>query len=156
VIDGATVPVSSTLTNIAEVDWTSLPGTGAEERNGTDGSGGILNDYHDEAQQTVTFYGVELVITKADSPTSIVPSTPTTPSVLRYTISYSNTGNLDATNVVITETVPQYTTFNKLTSTGGDTLPPTGWSCADGAAAGTSCKFIFATLPAGASGTLKL
>lgn len=154
VINGATVPVSSTLTNIAKVDWTSLPGTGAEERNGTDGSGGTLNDYHDEAQQTVTFYGVELVITKADSPTSIVPSTPTTPSVLRYTISYSNTGNLDATNVVITETVPQYTTFNKLTSTGGDTLPPTGWSCADGAAAGTSCKFIFATLPAGASGTL--
>jgi LPXTG-site transpeptidase (sortase) family protein len=154
VVDGATVPVSSTLTNIAEVDWTSLPGTAAEERNGTDGSGGALNDYHGEAQQTVTFYSVELVITKSDNPTSIVPSTPTTPSVLRYTINYSNIGNLDATNVVITETVPQYTTFNKLTSTGGDTLPPTGWSCADGAAAGTSCKFTFATLSAGASGTL--
>ena len=154
VVDGTNVPVLSTLTNIAGVDWTSLPGTAAEERNGTDGSGGALNDYHDEAQQTVTFYGVELVITKADNPTSIVPSTPTTPSVLRYTISYSNTGNLDATNVVITETVPQHTTFSKLTSTGGDTLPPTGWSCADGATAGTSCEFTFATLPAGTSGTL--
>lgn len=154
VVDGATVPVLSTLTNSAEVDWTSLPGTSSEERNGTDGSGGALNDYHDEAQQTVTFYGVELVITKADSPTSIMPSTPTTPSILRYTINYSNTGNLDATNVIITETVPQYTSFNKLTSTGGDTLPPTGWSCADGATAGTSCEFTFATLAAGAAGTL--
>ena len=153
-VDGATVAILDDLVNTAVIDWTSVPGSAAEERNGTDGSAGDLNDYHDEAQQTVTYYGVELVITKDDTPTSIVPSTITTPSVLRYTISYSNTGNLDATNVVITETVPQYTTFNKLTSTGGDTLPPTGWDCTDGAAAGTLCQFTFTLLAAGASGTL--
>ena len=154
VVNGATVPILTDLTNDATAVWTSVPGTADEERNGDDGPGGTLDDYADQDAVTVTYYGVELVITKADSPTSIITSSPTTPSILRYSISYSNTGNLDATNVVITETVPLYTTFNKLTSTGGDTLPPTGWSCADGAAAGTTCEFTFTTLAAGASGTL--
>ncbi len=153
-------PILTDLTNTAATTWTSMPGTSPEERTGADGSGGALNDYADQDNQTVTFHGVELVITKADSPTTITPSipatptTPAVPSVLRYTISYSNTGDIDATNVVITETVPQFTRFNKLTSTGGDTLPPTGWDCADLSAAGTTCHFNIATVAAGASGTL--
>ena len=149
-------PILTDLTNTAVTTWTSMPGTATEERDGADGAGGTLDDYEDEDSQIVTFHGVELVITKADSPTTISTSlpAPALPNVLRYTINYSNTGDIDATNVVITETVPLFTRFNKLTSTGGDTLPPTGWDCADLAAAGITCHFNIATLAAGASGSV--
>ena len=152
VVNNAT-PIGTNLTNTAVTAWTSMPGTAAEERNGNDWPGG-LNDYGDQDVETITFHSVELVLAKDGSPATISPSTPTLPSVLRYTINYSNVGNLDATNVVVTETVPQFTRFNKTTSTGGNTLPPTGWDCADLAAAGSTCHFSFALLPAGGSGTL--
>ena len=151
-------PILTDLINTAVTTWTSMPGTADEERDGADGAGGTLDDYEDEDSQTVTFHGVELVITKADNPTTITTSlpAPALPNVLRYTINYSNTGDIDATNVVITETVPLFTKFNKLTSTGGDTLPPTGWDCADLASAGTTCNFNIATLAAGVSGSALL
>jgi LPXTG-site transpeptidase (sortase) family protein len=159
VVNSAT-PIQTDLTNTAITTWTSMPGTAAEERTGEDGIGDTLDDYADEDSETVTFHGVDLLITKADSPTTITPSipatptTPAVPSVLRYTIDYSNMGDIDATNVVVTETVPPYTRFNKLTSTGGDTLPPTGWDCADQSAAGTTCHFNIGTVAAGGSGSL--
>lgn len=52
---------------------------------------------------------------------------------LVYAIDYGNTGNQDATGVVITDTVPDHTTFNA-----GASSP--GWSCAD-ASAGSVCQY---------------
>ena len=51
-----------------------------------------------------------------------------------YRLAYSNVGAQTATGVVVTETVPANTTFSAAGSSAG-------WSCADGAAAGTACTF---------------
>lgn len=67
--------------------------------------------------------------------------------VIRYTLTYRNSGTSAATGVVVTETVPTYTTFDALASSDG-------WSCAHGAAAGTLCTFSLPSVTAGASGTI--
>ncbi len=66
---------------------------------------------------------------------------------IRYTLTYRNAGTSAATGVVVTETVPTYTTFDATAST-------PGWSCANGAGAGTRCTFSIPSVAAGASGTL--
>lgn len=69
-------------------------------------------------------------------------------AVLVYAIDYANAGNQDASGVVISETVPANTTFNA-----GASSP--GWSCADGAAAGTVCEYTVAGgVPGGEGGSL--
>ncbi|MGE0825506.1 MAG: hypothetical protein AB7G75_24620 [Candidatus Binatia bacterium] len=60
---------------------------------------------------------------------------------LTYTLVVTNTGVL-ATGVIITDTVPANTTFNASAST-------SGWSCADGAGAGTACGFNIGDLSSG-------
>ncbi|MCB9436685.1 MAG: DUF11 domain-containing protein [Anaerolineales bacterium] len=84
----------------------------------------------------------DLVVTKDEGGAVSIPG-----SVIVYTISYSNVGDQDATGVVITETVPANTTFDLAGST-------VGWSCADGAPAGTNCTFNIGNLAAGANGTV--
>ena len=65
-----------------------------------------------------------------------------------YALTYENLGNIAATGVVVTETVPANTVFVASGSTAG-------WSCADGAAAGTVCTFAIGMLAGGgASGSL--
>ncbi|MBD0369759.1 MAG: DUF11 domain-containing protein [Pyrinomonadaceae bacterium] len=59
--------------------------------------------------------------TKSDGVTSTTPG-----STLTYTINYTNTGNQDATGVVLTDTVPTGTTFNAGASTAGWTETPSG------------------------------
>jgi uncharacterized repeat protein (TIGR01451 family) len=59
--------------------------------------------------------------------------------VLSYTLAYTNTGNIDATGVTITETVPANTAFQAGSSTAG-------WGCANGAAAGTLCPLAIGTV----------
>ena len=84
----------------------------------------------------------DLTITKDDAGVTTTPD-----GVVVYTLSYANVGNQDATGVVITETVPTYTTFDLAGSTAG-------WSCADNAAAGTGCTFTIGNLAAGASSSV--
>ncbi len=82
----------------------------------------------------------DLAITKTASATSVEPG-----DVLVYTLSYQNIGNQGATGVVITETVPANTTFNA----GGSAA---GWSCVDGAPAGTVCTYnVVGEVAAGAA-----
>ena len=69
-----------------------------------------------------------MTITKVDD---VVGSTLPGATII-YTLTYDNVGDQDATGVVVTETVPDNTTF---TTTGSSA----GWSCVDGAAAGTTC-----------------
>jgi len=47
-----------------------------------------------------------------------------------YTLSYQNTGNIALTGITLNEQVPANTTFRTTGSTAG-------WSCANGAAAGS-------------------
>ena len=81
----------------------------------------------------------DLELTKDDGGISVTPG-----GVVTYTLSYANSGTLDASGVIITDTVPANTTFNAAASS-------PGWSCADGSPAGTSCTFSIGSLASGAN-----
>ena len=101
-----------------------------------DGSNGADTDPANNADGTVTpvFAAPDLTLTKSDGGVTTQPG-----ATLAYTLTYANAGNQDATNVVITETVPAHTTF----------AGPAGWNCA-----ATLCEYDLGTLPAGASGAI--
>jgi uncharacterized repeat protein (TIGR01451 family)/fimbrial isopeptide formation D2 family protein len=126
------------LTNTASMTWTSLDGADPNERTGAGG----INDYADSDGESVTFTAIDLTISKDDG--SITSSAG---GVVQYTLSYSNAGNSPASGVIITEIVPANTTFNAGAST-------SGWSCADGSPAGTTCTFTVGTLNPGSSGSV--
>ena len=126
-----------TFDNTASLAWTSLPGADANERTGAGG----VDDYSDDSAQTVTFTAVELEITKDDGGVTVQPG-----DTLSYTLDYENTGNSLASGVVISETVPDDTTFNAGASTAG-------WSCADASPAGTACQLTIGDVGIGASGS---
>ena len=88
----------------------------------------------------------DLIVTKTDGSTTTEPG-----ELLSYTLTYSNSGVANANgapqhtaNVVLTETVPTNTTFNLGASTAG-------WSCANGAPAGTVCTLNVGAVNAGAA-----
>ncbi|GEM_PF-2084225 len=83
----------------------------------------------------------DLAISKTDGGLSAIPG-----EVLVYTLNYANLGDQDAAGVVITETVPAYTTFD---ATGNP-----GWTCVNGAPAGTTCTYDAGDLPANDSGNV--
>ena len=82
-----------------------------------------------------------LSLSKSDGGTTITPG-----GTVAYTLSYQNTGNIGLTGVTLTETVPANTTFRSLGSTAG-------WSCAEGAVAGTTCTLNIGSLAGSAAGT---
>ena len=106
--------------------------------NGTDPT----PDNNQDDETTPVDAAPDLTITKDDAGVTTTPG-----GVVVYTLSYANVGNQGATGVVITETVPTYTTFDLAGSTAG-------WSCADNAAAGTGCTFTIGNLAAGASSSV--
>jgi uncharacterized repeat protein (TIGR01451 family) len=81
----------------------------------------------------------DLQIGKSDGGVTTTPD-----GTVAYTLSYTNTGNQDATGVVITETVPLHTSFNAGASTAG-------WICTPNGAAGSTCTLVIGSLPAGVS-----
>lgn len=83
----------------------------------------------------------DLRITKSDGDVSI-----TAGAVVVYTLTYANTGNRNASGVVIKEVVPEHTTFVAAASV------PTVWSCPDGSGAGTVCTTTIGVLVAGEHG----
>lgn len=76
----------------------------------------------------------DLRIHKSDGGNLAVPG-----ASLVYRLTYSNTGGLEATGVVITETVPAHTTFNAAAST-------PGWGCQNSGAAGDICTYAVGNL----------
>ena len=122
------------LRNAVNLTWTSLDGPSGEERNGTDGPGGILNDYADSTQDDIYVENIDLRIEKDDRGAIFNAG-----DTLVYDLSYFNDGNIDATGVVITETVPVDTTFDLAGSSGI-------WSCADNSPAGTTCTQSLGTV----------
>jgi large repetitive protein len=79
----------------------------------------------------------DLVIAKSDGGATATPG-----DIINYSLTYSNTGNQNATGVVLTETVPANTTF-----TGS------GWTCAPTNNAGSTCTRSVGALAAGDSGS---
>ncbi len=139
-VDGPPAPpnIGDTLSNTAQATWTSLLGSDANERTGA----GDVDDYASDATADVTVTAPNLTLSKDDGGVSSAAG-----QVIVYHLNYANTGNVEATGVTITETVPANATFNAASST-------TGWSCLDGATAGTVCTFSVGTVAAGASGTV--
>lgn len=102
---------------------------------------------------TATVTGTPPTATPTQTPTH-TPGTPilqirkTSASVvapggtLVYTLKYSNVGGTTATAVVITETVPDHTTFNAAAST-------SGWSCPNGSPPATVCTLSVPDLAQG-------
>src|SRR5438093_1184342 len=91
-----------------------------------------------------------LSVSKTDSPDPVAAG-----GTLTYTLSYSNTGNANATGVVITDTVPANTTF--VSATAGGTLASgvVTWSIGNLAAGATGSVQMVARLASPlANGTL--
>jgi uncharacterized repeat protein (TIGR01451 family) len=65
---------------------------------------------------------------------------------ISYTLGYSNVGTIDATGVVLTETVPSNTTFNPGASTAG-------WARVPDNSAGSSCTLSLGALNMGITGS---
>jgi uncharacterized repeat protein (TIGR01451 family) len=76
----------------------------------------------------------DLRITKA-STSSVVPG-----GILTWTLNYTNTGNAAASNVFLTETVPNNTRYSVAASA------PYVWSCTNGSLAGTTCVLNVGTV----------
>lgn len=125
---GGAVPEGTTITNPAQV--------------ADDGSNGADVDPSNNSSTDVDTVDniVDLQLVKSQPAGGLVIGLPIT-----YTLTYTNAGNVAASGVVITETVPTYTTFSAIGSTAG-------WSCADGSAAGTTCTLTIGNLSVGASG----
>ena len=87
---------------------------------------------------------LNLAITKTDGGITTFPG-----GSIVYTLDYSNTDAIDATGVVITETVPLHTTFNQAAST------PTSWTCPDGSPAGTVCTTTLGPVDSNTGGAIR-
>lgn len=83
---------------------------------------------------------VDLTLTKTGSD-SARPG-----EVVLYELALANRGDRDAVAVTVEETVPPPARFDAGSSTAG-------WSCSDGAPAGTACRLDLTALPAGATDT---
>ncbi len=95
-----------------------------------------------DTETTSTIAEPDLKITKTDFGATLTPG-----NILIYQLNYTNTGNQTATGVVITEIVPDNSTFDFSNSTAG-------WSCSDGSMAGTTCTLVVGTLDSGDSGNV--
>jgi uncharacterized repeat protein (TIGR01451 family) len=91
---------------------------------------------------TATVGNPAITLTKSDGNTTTTPS-----GTVVYALGYNNTGSLNLTGVTLSETVPANTTFKAASSTAG-------WSCADGAAAGTTCTYTVGSVATGATGSV--
>ncbi|MCB0256316.1 MAG: DUF11 domain-containing protein, partial [Anaerolineae bacterium] len=90
---------------------------------------------------TNTQQGVDLQVTKSDGGITAEPG-----DTIAYTLSYTNTGPIAASGVVLTETVPANTTFNPGASTAG-------WVCTPNGNAGSECTLAIGALAASGAGS---
>jgi len=108
-----------------------------------DGSNGVDSNPADNTAQDTDVLNAnpDLTIIKTDGQTNTTPG-----QTLTYNLTVNNAGNQGATGVLVTETVPNNTTY---VATGSSS-----WSCANGAIAGTTCTILIPSLNASASSNL--
>ena len=109
-----TVQITSTTADATVITNTAVIGD-----DGTNGPDKTPGD--NSAQDTTTVTFAKFDITKQDTGVIVAAG-----QNITYAIYYTNTSGVDANNVVITETIPQNTTF---VSTGNTSAT---WSCPDG------------------------
>jgi LPXTG-site transpeptidase (sortase) family protein len=126
-------PLAAGVTQIANTATIADDGT-----QGTDPT----PDNNSDGETTPVNAAPDFWLTKTTTVTLVFPG-----DVVVYTLSYANAGNQDATGVTITEVVPVNTSFLTASSSAG-------WSCVDGAPAGTTCTFSIGALSAGGSGSI--
>lgn len=104
-----------------------------------DGSNGIDPDPDNNTGGDNTPVGSvpDLTVTKDDG-----GITATVGASINYTINYANVGTQESTGVILTETVPLYTTFNPTAST-------IGWNCIPNNDAGSTCTLAIGSLNGG-------
>jgi large repetitive protein len=131
-VPGDVIPNTANVTQTTTLDSSTSDGDDANERNTTT-----------NASANLQFNGVELAITKDDGGVTTSPG-----SNLTYTLNYNNYGNIDATNVILTEVVPLYTRFISANN-------PSLWYCGiNPAPAGTNCTINVGSLAQGANGSI--
>jgi uncharacterized repeat protein (TIGR01451 family) len=87
----------------------------------------------------------DLTLTISSAPTDLVlPG-----QEIVYTLTYSNTGGVDATGVFITELAPAHTRFNANHGDAGNV-----WSCPHESGPDTSCIALIGAVPVGAAGSI--
>ncbi|WP_154223712.1 isopeptide-forming domain-containing fimbrial protein [Marinicella rhabdoformis] len=88
------------------------------------------------------FAAPDLAVTKDDGGVTVIPGNDVT-----YTVNYDNVGNQDATGVVITETVPLYTTYNPGANTDA-------WVCLPDNSSGSTCTLAIGDIDVGDNGSV--
>ncbi len=99
------------------------------------------NNSDPEDTPVVPAAGPDLSITKSDGGITTAAG-----GIIPYTLTYANISPINATGVVVEETVPDNATFFA-----GASSP--GWSCASGSPAGTPCLLTVGNLDAGQGGS---
>lgn len=104
-----------------------------------DGSGGTDPDAaNNNATDSTTIMSIyDLQLTGSADVTDVAPG-----GDVQFSLVVENLGNINGTGIVLTATVPPGTTFNASAS-------DSGWSCMDGAAAGTVCTLNVGSLAGG-------
>jgi LPXTG-site transpeptidase (sortase) family protein len=120
---------------------TQVDNTASIADDGTNGSDPTPGNNTDD-DQTPVDATPDLTITKDDGGVSTSPG-----GTVAYLLVYENVGNQDATGVVISDTVPLYTTFNPAVSTAG-------WVCVPNNNAGSTCTISIGALAVGGSGSV--
>ena len=94
--------IGALLNNTAAIDWTSLPGSDANERDGSDGFGGALNDYAVTSLESATI--TQPILNAAKEYVSLTPNA-TTPDNFDLAVRavVQNDGNVDFTNISLVE-----------------------------------------------------
>jgi uncharacterized repeat protein (TIGR01451 family) len=126
-----------TLTLVYTVNIPNTPSTYTNTASATIASNAI-----GPASATATVGSPALSLSKSDGGAGTTPG-----STVVYALAYQNTGNVPLSGVTINETVPANTSFVSAASTAG-------WSCANGATAGTACALSIGSLAAGAGATV--
>ncbi len=130
--------VARLLDNNVEIIWQSLPAPTGDERTDDDNGGTTpWNDYVNNTFAQVEVLNPDLRVVKDDGGAAVLAGSP-----IPYTVTFYNDGSGTATSVVLTETVPDNTTFDTLNNVDG-------WVCAD-VVAGSTCTLTSPDVGSGA------
>jgi uncharacterized repeat protein (TIGR01451 family) len=131
-----TATFAVTVTNPLAAGVTQISNTASVADDGTNG-GDAAPGNNSGSDTTPVNAAPDFSISKSDGGASVTPG-----GTVSYTLTYANSGNIGASGVVLTETVPANTTFNAGASTAG-------WSCTPDNNAGATCMLAIGGLIAG-------
>ncbi len=138
---GSTATFAVTAANPLPAGTSQISNTASIADDGTHGADATPANNTASDTTPITGAAPDLSLTKSDGGASVVPG-----GGVSYTLTYANSGNIGASGVVITETVPANTTFNAGASTAG-------WTCTPNGNAGSTCTLAIGSVAAGGGST---